>query len=39
MAIVLFCALVIAAGLELYSSWTLNKELKKFFQSSREKLL
>lgn len=39
MAIVLFCALVIAAGLEIYSAWSLDKEMKKFFQSSREKLL
>lgn len=39
MAIILFCALVIAVGLELYSSWSLNKTMKEFFQSSREKLL
>ena len=39
MAIILFCLLVIAAGLELHSSWALNKAMKKFVQSNRKKLL
>lgn len=35
MAIVLFCVLVVA---DIYSAWRLDKTLKEFFQSSREKL-
>lgn len=38
MAIVLFCALVIAAGVDIYSAWRLDREMKKFFQSNQEKL-
>lgn len=39
MAIVLFCLLLVAAGLELYSSWSLNKAIEKFVQSNKEKFL
>lgn len=38
MAIILFCLLVVAAGLELYSSWSLNKAIEKFVRSNQKKL-
>lgn len=39
MAIVLICLLAIAMGLEMYSSWSLDKAIKKFVQSNKEKFL